>query len=435
MPPVIAADVWDRRGTQRPRALSSIVEQHLGEASFLWGLRDRAAVRPHYHLVDLARLDERVEAHVDGLQIAGEVGWELALPLFEGDGESAGDLFAACQLALRRGEFARTDAVFDAFEPGHPALRAVASALAWGPLEEASPWIEALLRPDASPSRHFAGIAACCARRDDPAALARFEEPLGLALSEALRDANVALRRRALEAVGECGRVEFAPLLGAHILERDPALRCAAAWSASLLGDRSAAPVLANLTAANGALGVRALAMAVRTADTSTAHAWIMSLVTDAALTRAVIAGVGALGDPVFVPWLLECMAVEPYARIAGEALTLVTGLDLYDAPFRADPPPSGESGDELPDDPDDDLPWPALPAVASWWRANGLRLAPGRRHLLGEPVTRPHAEHVLRVGAQRQRAAAAIELSLLGGARVLPEVRAQVWRHAWRGG
>jgi len=46
--------------------------QHAEEASFLWLLRHAAVTRPHYSLADLSKLDNRVEAHLNGLRIAGE---------------------------------------------------------------------------------------------------------------------------------------------------------------------------------------------------------------------------------------------------------------------------------------------------------------------------------------------------------------------------
>jgi hypothetical protein len=58
--------------------IESLVEQHAEEAAFLWILRDAAAVHaPHYSLKDLADIDERVEAHIDGLRIAEDVGWTI----------------------------------------------------------------------------------------------------------------------------------------------------------------------------------------------------------------------------------------------------------------------------------------------------------------------------------------------------------------------
>ena len=58
-------------------AIEVVLEQHAEEAGFHWLLRDKATSEPHYSLADLAHLDGRVEAHIDGLRVAGDVGWEL----------------------------------------------------------------------------------------------------------------------------------------------------------------------------------------------------------------------------------------------------------------------------------------------------------------------------------------------------------------------
>ena len=58
--------------------IDSIITQHAEEAAFLWLQRDAAVREPHYSLADLAELDNRVEAHIDGLRIAGDAGWGAA---------------------------------------------------------------------------------------------------------------------------------------------------------------------------------------------------------------------------------------------------------------------------------------------------------------------------------------------------------------------
>ena len=60
-----------------PLIIEAIVDQHAEEAAFLWLLRDAAVRAPHYDLSDLFSLDDRVEAHIDGLRIAGDPGWEV----------------------------------------------------------------------------------------------------------------------------------------------------------------------------------------------------------------------------------------------------------------------------------------------------------------------------------------------------------------------
>ncbi len=82
--------------------LEHIVEQHAEEAAFLSLLRDAATEAPHYKRHHLARLDERVEAHIDGLCVAGEAGWRCAVAELKAHPEP-GELFAAGVLALESG--------------------------------------------------------------------------------------------------------------------------------------------------------------------------------------------------------------------------------------------------------------------------------------------------------------------------------------------
>ena len=54
--------------------IARIISQHAEEAAFLWLLRRTAVVAPHFNLSDLAKLDNRIEAQLDGVRIAGDVG-------------------------------------------------------------------------------------------------------------------------------------------------------------------------------------------------------------------------------------------------------------------------------------------------------------------------------------------------------------------------
>ncbi|MDQ4369309.1 DUF4142 domain-containing protein [Pseudomonas aeruginosa] len=60
-------------------SIAAIVDQHAEEAAFLALLRDYAVRAPHYDLEELAELDQRIEAHLDGLAIAGQAGHDALL--------------------------------------------------------------------------------------------------------------------------------------------------------------------------------------------------------------------------------------------------------------------------------------------------------------------------------------------------------------------
>jgi hypothetical protein len=77
--------------------VETVIAQHAAEAAFLWLLREAACEQPQYRLKDLGKLDDRVEAHLDGLRIAGEEGWPVCAEALAM--EEPGELFAAAELS------------------------------------------------------------------------------------------------------------------------------------------------------------------------------------------------------------------------------------------------------------------------------------------------------------------------------------------------
>ena len=109
--------------------IQSIIDQHAEEAAFLWLLRDAAVFAPHYSLKDLAHLDDRVEAHLDGLRIAGEAGWAACAAALEQD--EPGEVFVAAVLAFTSGDGKRIDAVASAGSSSAENDLGLISALGW----------------------------------------------------------------------------------------------------------------------------------------------------------------------------------------------------------------------------------------------------------------------------------------------------------------
>ena len=110
--------------------LDHIVEQHAEETAFLWSLRDAATTAPHYKRHHLARLDERLEAHVDGLRVAGEAGWQIAVSQLERHSDN-GELFSAALLALESGDMRRIEPLAAKLRATPEGRRGFVGAIAW----------------------------------------------------------------------------------------------------------------------------------------------------------------------------------------------------------------------------------------------------------------------------------------------------------------
>jgi uncharacterized protein (TIGR02270 family) len=126
------------------------------------------------------------------------------------------------------------------------------------------------------------------------------------------------------------------------------------------------------------------------------------------------------LGDADLLEPLIALLEVPELSRAAGEAFSLITGLDMRSIErehLDFAPDQWGPS-----DDPSDarvsledshDLPWPDPGKAQPWWRANAHRFAGGERYLLGRPVDDAQIWRALHTGTQRQRRLAALHLAL----------------------
>ena len=319
----------------------------------------QAVGEPHYDLKDIAELDDKVEAHLDGLRIAGDEGWELCKE--ELSWEEAGEAFAAGVIAFESGDPERIEAVLEATELAEESrelARGLTAALGWIPYERAKRHIENLLQAE-SPYHRLVGIGASAVHRRTPGdpgppangipnTLEHSGHPARLAhaLAVALGDEDLPLRARALQAAGELGQHDTMLLIVPNLKSDDPDCRFTAAWSAALLGEAgSALPVLRQITEANAPYAERAAAMALRLMQPEAARNWCLTLARRSELKRLAVIGAGVVGDPGGMPWLFEAMEVPELARVAGEAFSMITGIDLAYDDLETDEPEGFEAG------------------------------------------------------------------------------------------
>ena len=404
--------------------IALIVGRHAQEAAML-GQRRGVYVRSAQNkLRHLRRIDDRIAAHLDGLAVAGEAGWfhcESGLAQ-----AGPGELFAATVMAIESRNAARLGKLLALAEALPECREGLYLAFAWVSAQYLHGTISGLIT-SASPFHRQVGLAACAMHQVDP----------GPALYAALGDTDAALRARALRVAGETGRRD---LLGACLKaldDSDARCRFEAAWSAALLGERErATAALKHSALQSGPQQSRALRLVLKMIDPAQANLLLKELASQPQRDRLLIQGAGMTGDASYIPWLLKQMQDLKLARLAGEAVAMITGLDLalldYDRkpPENIDAGPNDDPGDDdVEMDADDGLPWPDRVKLQSWWQDKHSRFAAGVRYFLGEPVTLAQAGKVLREGGQRQRKAAAEYLCLLqAGTRLFP-TDAPAWR------
>jgi uncharacterized protein (TIGR02270 family) len=409
-----------------------VVMQHAQESATLRHVRSVLVRAPHVRLLQLQRLDERIAAHLDGLAVAGSFGTECCTAALETPG--TGEVFAAAVVAIESRDAAALERLVALAGAQAPARRGLLSALGWVSAAQLKGIVSPLLVA-ADPVRKALGLGACRLHQADP----------GATLAAALGEGAAAVRAEAARCAGALGRSALLPRLLDAMADADPQLQFEAAWAACLLGDRgSALDRLAAIAQGDSPRADDALAGLLLAADFSRAQGLVRQLAQGGRETlarrRRLVRACGLLGDTHFVPWLIDQMADDTLARLAGEAFSLVTGADLAALDLERRPPEGLETGPN--DDPedenvgldeDDSLPWPDQAKLQRWWHARAAALPAGRRCFMGAPPATEPLARVLREGFQRQRIVAAQWQGLLAPGAGLFATAAPAWRQLRR--
>ena len=425
------------------RIFIDVVERHADEAAFFWEQRERAARSPIFDLPALQSIDDRLDANLEGLLVAGQDGLRVALGAFDRATRSTegpdGELFAASYVAVELADNLALARLLAFAQRAQRHERAFVAALAWLPTASAERVLNDLLAVDCPPALHRFGIAARGARREDP----------GPALARALVADDAPLRASACRAAGRFGRKDLLPQLRDMTTSPHEPIRIWAAWAAVLLGDSASRKVLWDTVAesddssregaswnerasppddAGAALQDDAAAraacdLAARASDPAEAAQMLVTLSASERLLPAALAGAAARGDPACLSWVLDVVERKPtFARRAAWVYATITGA-------RPEPPlfvrvpsevPSNSGLAEHLGDPHRDLPAPVAEALREHWSAARLLLRDGKRYLGGKPLDSAWLRQCLREGPQPWRASAAIELQRALGGKVL---------------
>lgn len=341
--------------------LRDVLEEHLEELAFLWGLRRDGILSPGLTRGDLALLEARIEAHAEGLLVARGELLDLAGPLLGSDEPEAA--FAAGYVLLRSGREG-AGAVVEAFRSSSGGGRqGLADALAHG---------------DARDVREE--LAACAASEDACLALAA---SAALALQRAsglperledrfLADADPAIRAAAWRLAPFLREAPRAEAVARALADPDSGVALEAAVAAAWFALPSALEASRAGVRRGGAEAAPWLRLLAVLGD-ATDLAPVLAAAGDRAGAGSGAAGpraFGALGHPRGVEPLLAAMADEDPVRAAaaGAAFRKVTGFDATGERRAAVGGAAAAGGDEADEPPSEEVALPDVEGARAFW-------------------------------------------------------------------
>ncbi|CAM4542716.1 TIGR02270 family protein [Myxococcus xanthus] len=386
--------------------LVDVLEEHLDEAEFRWLQWERSLEAPDFTLDETATREERLLAHLEGLEDTSALDTVLR-PAF--DSEEAQRVSAATYALLGLGEV--DEALVRLRGANAPVRAAILRAMEVSEAPGLASRLLELLKLEDTPFQ--AGVLEALAFRQEAPVevLARFfthEEP----------------------------RARIAALLGAPSLPEETVRRHLPALLDSAHPGIRAAAMEAGL-ASGVRLAWEACRRAVQMPDEHAREAMVLLALGGDEAEAALLVGLlesaqlrahalWALGFSGRVPAMDACvryLAVPDVSRLAGESFSAMTGLRLEGAfalppgerPEGAPTPP--EEQESLDADltlrPEDDLPWPNVAAVKDWWAQHQARFVKGTRYLLGEPFSGLVLVEALESSSMRRRHVLARELAI----------------------
>jgi uncharacterized protein (TIGR02270 family) len=364
-----------------------LYEEHLEEASFLYGQRLTLFDDPEVSWLAIGEWDERLEAHIDGLVVGEDLALEIcAKQAAEGD---FGELFAAVCVFCRQRRFDLLRKAIEGLDLEDPEkLQAMADALKY---ECPGDWQPELLRilPAEDPRMRFLQATLCGYRRMREAR----------EWNRIIEGDTSALIGRIAWACGRIGDGEAKTLSRNVMVDEDVAVRSAASLALLRLGDHQFVQESLG-TGADRSSSWPTIAVG---ASRGLVNLILRNVARETPSTDELIA-LGLLGDVAAVPVLLMHLPQEELAPAAALGLNVITGAELYEKAFipevmdedelfedekeqvrkgqpvlRPDGKPYGENVVRLSQKPED---W------QSWWTANKLRFRAGLRYRSGVPFS-----------------------------------------------
>ena len=318
--------------------IPELIERHYEELQFLWGQREAALRSPRYTMREFSALEQRIEAHVQGLLVAGD---DLIHIVEEGlSSDDPATAFAAAYALLRMENETATLAVIQAFSGAQgKQMHGLGQALSLARMEQILPSL---------PFLFFSSATATVAAAADILASHGALPPPGLTIENLLHDENPTVRETGWRVVANSGLGVDPKLYAAAVRDDAPAVRRAGLWAAAwtaVPGALLLARQLAESPTLDNLFALELLAILGGPEDVQR----MTSIAKNQELGVARFNLVGSFGHPGLVELLLsELTNPDPeIAAAAGAAFSKVTGQNI-DSKDRAQVAPEN---DEKPDD------------------------------------------------------------------------------------
>ncbi|MET2526214.1 HEAT repeat domain-containing protein [Ralstonia pseudosolanacearum] len=413
-----------------PAIISPLVGRHAADAAFYWLQLDQSVASFQLTPARYQLFNSRLDAHLEGLAIAGAEGVRPAFAALE-RWKKPGEAFVCTWLVAQHPD-EEVVATLAAYLENQPdvLLRGAISALAWLPQTAAHALIERWGQPQASAVLQVVALRATAVLAPDAA------KALPAPLSEYIASPSPHVRAAACRALGKQAPEFAAPLLRAALQDDEMTVRAEAAIALSGMPEPGeAGAVLWHCVAAQAVVHGEATGW-YRMQATRRLNRWTRYLAWLAPLGHADLPAlfdhlpprVGLTfalyhGDSAHLGRVLAALADPETARYAGWIWQSLTGVDLEAAGLTLPEPEMEPTRGPITDaqlDADNGLPLPNASAIARY----AVVLTPGTRSLLGCELTVAEAIRLLQVAPQAIRSVAALSLRTTLP-RLAPNVRA----------
>ncbi|WP_157778551.1 HEAT repeat domain-containing protein [Massilia violaceinigra] len=424
--------------------IPAMVRRHVEDTAFYWSQNDVSDRSPRLHLSDLNRFNATLQAHLDGIEVAGVGAWPIAMAMLE-RWKKPGEAFACAYVAFTTGEAAELEALVAKVQARpDELLRGVISALAWVPNHIARNVIERWTEHDSRPVTVVAALrafslissqitssvssangdtwirmplhefltssdahvrAAACrvaANYDD-------DEQIKERLKDALKDPDFSVRARASIAVARLAkRGAYRSRPSEHINEDLTIQSAETLWQC----------IVSQVAVLNQATGWYAN-QAKRRLNRWVEHlAWMVtsgsshvSEILRVMPARTALRFVAYHGDTDHLGFVTKQMADPRTARYAGWVWQVITGVDLVASGLVIEEPSSADSAlKAVQIDDDFGLPLPNSTVVSDY----RITHCPGQRCLNGHVVTLRSMLEIMESGSQAVRSIASQHLQSL---------------------